>query len=466
MKFLVLIAILLAPALSSIAQNDTIYHLSLKGAQQVALKNYYTSKNAALDIEIANKKVWETTAIGLPQVSANVQGAYTPKLSSSIEEFSSLTMLGSWMYGADQALYDLTGDNGFGQIPDPGEASSVSTDDMKWSLAGTITVTQLIFNGSYIVGLQSAKVYRKISELNQEQVTLEVNELISNSYFNVLVAYENKRILDSTFTIMNTSLNEMRAMGTQGFVDETDVDQMALSVANIKSSLNMIDRMVTISENLLKNNLGLKATDKLDLTDNLDMLINNIAYEQLLSKEFVLDNNVTYAILNNQVKSSELLLKLDKSAYLPDLAAFYQYQKEFNENAFTFTPPHTIGVALNIPIFNSGSKNARVSQSKLELIKAINTRDQMGNAITLNFENTRSTLITAYETYLNEKNNLDLSKRIFQRSIIKFSNGMISSIDLSQIQSQFFASETSYYKAVLELNSAQNELLKMLTELK
>jgi len=466
MKFLVLTAVLLRLTISGIAQNDTIYHFSLKEAQQFALENYYTSKNAALDIQIANKKVWETTAIGLPQISANVQGAYTPKLSASIEEFSSLTMLGNWMYGADQALNSLFPDDGFGQIAQPDGSSSTSTDDMKWSLAGTITVTQLIFNGSYIVGLQSAKVYKKISELNQEQVALEVNELISNSYFNVLVAYENKRILDSTYKVMNASLNEMKAMGNQGFVDETDVDQMALSVANILSSLSLIERMVTISENLLKNNLGLHVSNKLELTDDLDKLVDNIAYEQLLSKEFVLENNVTYAILNNQVKSSELLLKLDKSAYLPDLAAFYQYQKEFNDNAFSFTPPHTIGVALNIPIFNSGSKNAKVAQSKLEWVKATNTRDQMANAITLNYENSRSTLISAYETYLNEKKNLDLSKRIFQRSIIKFSNGLISSMDLAQIQSQFFSSQTSYYKAVLELNSAQNELLKMLNELK
>jgi outer membrane protein TolC len=460
---LILAIITILGMLSVQAQTDTVYKFTLLQAQEYAITHYFQSKNAKLDIEIAKKKVWETTAIGLPQISASISGSYTPQLAGSIEQFSSLSMLGLWMYGADQALLDLTGDNQFGYISEPETVESIDPIDMKWSLNGTLTVSQLLFSGSYLVGLQSAKVYKNISELSNEKTELEVRELVSNSYFALLVARENKIILDSTYSNLLTVFNEMKAMFGQGFIEQTDLDQMEITVSNVKISLDMIRRMTSISELLLKTQVGIGLDVSLELSDNLNDLIADFSVEKLILANMEVENNIDYKLLDNQVKASELLLKLDKSAYLPDLAAFYQYQKEFNENAFTFTSPHIIGVSMNIPIFGSGSKMAKVSQKKLELEKSQNNRDQLANSLMLDFLNSKSALVNAKDKFETEGKNMELGKRIFKNALIKYSNGMISTTDLTQIQNQYFTAQSNYYNALQGLITAKNKLEKLLS---
>lgn len=466
LKILTLFAFSLGLITAQYAQNDSVYRFSLTEAQDFGIENYYQTKNAALDIEAAKKKVWETTAIGLPQVSGKIQGSYTPELTETVESFSSFGSLFDWMYGADQALYNLTSDPAFGNIPQPQAQEPVNPDDMKWSMNASLTVSQLLFSGSYIVGLQSAKVYKNISALNKIKTDQDVKEMIANSYYNVLIAEENKIILQQTYDNLGKTFAEMEAMQKQGLIEDTDVDQMELTVSNIKSSLDMITRLSDISINLLKTQLGININSKLELTDNLDMLTGNLSYESLLTKEFNTDNNVTIALLENSVEAQKLLNKLDKAAFLPDLAAFYMYYNEFNENAFSFNPPHTLGVTMNIPIFSSGQRLSKVSQSKIEYLKAENTLEQVSQAMIVDFQNSKSALIAASEKYDTEKKNLELSKRIYDKTLIKFNNGMTSSLDLTQVQNQYFTSQTNYYGSLQELISAKNKLEKLLADIR
>ena len=451
-------------ASGSFAQTDSVYRLSLLQAQEFALTNNQSILNADLDVESAKKKVWETTAIGLPQASATISGSYTPKLSASIEDFSSLSSLGFWMFHADSVLGNISDDPTLGNIENPGMPEQTDPNDMKWSLNATATVSQLLFSGSYLVGLQSAKVYKGLSEMNRVKSRQDVLESIKNSYFSVLIARENQSILDSTYQNLTKTLTDIQAIGKQGFIEETDVDQMQITVTNVKTSLDLITRLADIAEKLLKIQLGLNIDAHLELTDNMGNLINSIAYEQLLLADFVIENNINYQMLQSQVKVSELLLKLNKAAYLPDLAAFYQYQKEFNENAFSFTPPHIIGASMSIPIFSSGQRNSKVVQAKIELEKAQNTMEQASNGLKLEYYSSRSSLIAARDKFASEAKNLELAKKIYNRGLIKFQNGVISSTDLTTIQNQYLTVQSNYYQVIQELVSSKNRLEKILSK--
>lgn len=439
------------------AKADTL-KLSVAQALQFALENNQSILNANLDIEAAKKKVWETTAIGLPQVTGKIGYQYTPEL-TAISGFNSLF---GWMHDADQALNTLQpGNPAFGYIPAPGPPAD--PDDMKWSLAGTVTFSQLIFSGSYIVGLQSAKVYKSLSELNQVKSKHDVLESVNNSYISVLIARENKLILDTTYNLLNKTYADMKAMNGAGFIEETDLDQMQITVSTLKSSLDLITRLADISEKLLKIQLGMSLETPLVLTDSLAPIINTLTIEQLVAADFVLENNVDYKMLDAQVKSYALILKLRKSEFLPDLAAFYQYQKEFNDKAFTFTPPHAIGVQMNIPIFGSGQKLSRVSQAKIDLLKAQNTREQMANNLMLDYYSSKSTLLNAYDKFNTESVNMKLARKIYDRALVKYTNGVISSTDLTQIQNQYLTAQSSYYQSLQDLIAAKSKLQKILT---
>lgn len=448
---------------NSSAQNDSLLKFSLAEAQSYAVENFYSSKNAMLDIEKANKVVQETRAIGLPQITANGSFQYTPTLSPTIKSFTGLNSLGSWMYGVDQLLNQQYPNQGFGQIPAPESVSPVSDNDLKWSLSGSITASQLIFSGSYLVALQSTKVYKSLSDLSWAKSVQDVSESVKNAYFNVLIARENLKILDSTYKNLEKTLFEFKAIGQQGLVDQIDVDQLELTTANVKISLDLLTRLTDMADKLLKIQLGLNIDQEISLTYDLNTLVNELAYENLLLADFVLENNVDYKMLNTQVKSYELLLKLNKTNYLPTLSGFYQYYKEFNDNAFSFTPPHIIGASLSIPIFTSGSNSAKVAQAKIDLIKAKETKEQLSSAIKLDFYNSKSQLIAAKDKYDANTKNLELAKKIYDNSVIKYKNGFISSTDLTQVQNQYLESQSNYYLSLQELISATNKMQKLLT---
>jgi len=423
-------------------KTDTL-KLSVVQAQQFAVQNNRSILNANLDIEMAKKKVWETTASGLPQVNATVSAQYILTMPAFYEQFIAPNFTG---------------------VPDSAQRVKKALDDMRFSGTFDVQVSQLIFSGAYIVGLQASKVYKSLSELNKIKSVQDILESISNSYFMILIARENALILDSTRQNLEKTLSQMTQMKNQGFVEETDVDQLSITLTNIKSSLDMIRRQGNIAEKLLKIQLGVDWDQKMQLTDSLQSIIRSTTYGQLLLADFVLDNNVSYQMLNTQVKSSDLILKLRKSECLPDIAAFYQHEELLNSKAISFTPPNLIGVKATIPIFSSGARYARIKQAKMDLQKSINNRNETADMLKLQFYQSKSTLVSAKDKYESDKSNLDLSEKIYKRSLIKMQNGMISSIDLTQIQNQFLNSQSNYYQSIQNLITEKNKLEKLLTK--
>ncbi len=439
------------PALLSAQENKGPISLSLKQAQEYALQNNKSILNANLDVEAAKKKVWETTTMGLPHVDAKVSTSYILTMPAFFEQFLRPGIEASVPQGADhdRKVEDLL---------------QKSLDSMRFSGTLDLTVSQLIFSGSYLVGLQASKVYRSLSELNKVKSTQDVLESVTNSYFMVLVAKENALLLDSTRLNVEKTLTEISAMYQQGFVEETDADQLKITLTNLKSSLDMIRRQIDIAERLLKIQLGIPIDQQVALTDNLPDLINAMTYDQLLLADLVLDNNVSYQMLEAQVKSSELIVKLRKSETLPTIAAFYQHEELLNTNSISFTPPDLVGLTVSIPIFNSGERWSKIKQAKMELQKSKNTLTQTSDMLRLEYYQSKSALVSAKEKFESDKSNLELSRKIYNRGLIKFQNGVISSIDLTQLQTQYLTAQSAYYQSLQSLITEKNKLEKILTK--
>lgn len=444
----------LIPAIMSAQENPQTgpIRLSLKQAQEYALQNNKSILNANLDVEAAKKKVWETTTMGLPQISATVSTSYILTMPAFFEQF---------LRPGIEAKYPAETPNRQSIVENELQKS---LDSMRFSGTMDLTVSQLIFSGSYLVGLQASKVYRSLSELNKVKSIQDVIESISNTYFMVLLAKENASILDSTRINVEKTVTEITAMNKQGFVEETDVDQLNITLTNLKSSLDLIRRQVDISEKLLKIQLGIPIDQPIELTDPLVNLISSITYDQLLLADLVLDNNVSYQMLEAQVKSSELMLKLRKSETLPTLAAFYQHQELLNTNSISFTPPDLIGLTVNIPIFSSGERWSKIKQAKMELQKSRNTLDQTADMLRLEYYQSKSGLLSAKEKFESDKSNLQLSRKIYDRALIKYQNGVISSIELTQIQNQYLTAQSTYYQSIQSLITEKNKLEKILTK--
>ncbi|MBI9054697.1 MAG: TolC family protein [Bacteroidales bacterium] len=445
------------------AQTDSTLSLNLKDAQTYAIENNLGLENSRLDIEAAEKKVWETTAIGLPQVSGKVDYQYIPgNIPTANFGADSTTMLlynyilsslSSEGYSPSQELED--------KLNTPAEPFTLGT---KNSTTYGITVSQLVFSGEYIVGLQASKTYLQISKLNHEKQELDLRANVLNSYISILILEDNLSIINSSLNNIESLVNETKKMNEQGFLESTDVDQLQISLNTLTNSRNTVQRQIDISYMLFKILLGTDLETKLVL--NQDM---NSIYDEIVGKSvnegFDMANNVDYKMLDNQVKISELSLKREKTKYLPTISAFYNYQDKTNKAAFDFTIKHIIGVGLNMPIFSSFQRNAIVQQAKIEYQKSLNNQILLEKNLTTQAQQLRFNYQSAIEKYNVTQQNVDLSKNVFDNTTQKYKQGMVSSMDLTQANNTYLQSQSDNTNALFELFQTKIKLEKILNEL-
>jgi outer membrane protein TolC len=423
------------------AQVDSIIRFSLVEAQDYAINNFYVSKNAKLDIEAAKKKVWETTAIGLPQVKASANYALIPGTIPSIDFVSSMT-----------PIFDAF------NIPDSlrptGTESPIAS---RTSLTYGVTVSQLIFSGEYIVGLQASKIFKAISEQTNTKTEIGLKQSVAETYYSILVLEKNRSILEHTLNNLRENLDQMKKTYASGLTDDTGVDQIDLMVKRTDNSLKTLDRQIEILKKVFKYQIGAVSEIDIELTDNLDQLITlNIINDS--TYKFILEDNIDYQMLNNREKSMKLLMRREQTTFLPTIAGFYQYQDKTNKAMFDFTIKHIIGIGAEIPIFTSGSRMVKVSQARIELEKARNMKEQEIERIQMQADQATYDYRSSLEKYFNEKENFDLSEKVYNKTTVKFKEGLVSSLDLSLINTQFLQAQMSYAMAMQELLSAKVKL--------
>jgi len=410
---------------------ETPQNFSLQEAIDFALENNRQAKNAALDIDAAKQQKWETTATGLPQVNASVDYQNLIK-----QQFESV---------------DFNQDG----IPDFGAKNSVNA---------SATLNQLIFDGSYLVGLQSAKVYLEISKNAKEKTDLEVRKAVINAYGNVLMAEESVSILENNIKILQKNLNETTKIYENGLEEEESVEQLQITLSSVQSNLNNTKRLKILAYQMLSITLGLDYNTPVTLTDDLENLtVKNILQEGIEDAD--VKNTIDYKIAANDKTSKELLLKLEKSKALPTLSAFLSGAYIGNNNEFKFLSNEqkwigtaTFGASLNIPIFSSGMRSAATQRAKINLDKAEIILDETEQQLKLQIEAAKSDFILATEEYENKKENLNLAERIESKNQTKFFEGVGSSFELRQAQTQLYTAQQEFLQAMLDVINTKAEL--------
>src|ERR1035437_9384319 len=403
--------------------------LSLQEAQDFALQNNRAVRSSKIDINHAEKQVWENLATGLPQfsVAANYLHQFVvPQLNlGPVLDVNSLP-------DGNITKSDLT--NAY--INSPPFSLGVHNNTVV-----DFTVSQLIFSGEYLVGLQATKVVKEMTEKSLEKTENETKESVAGTYHLVLVLGENEK----------------------GLNEETDVDQVKISKSNIQTLITSIESQKQITLKLLKYQLGLNFDQNIELTDSLPGIIEQGKTQYLTSTAFDVNNSADYQLINYQEKISALMLKREKSKYLPTIAAFYRHEEQTNMPAFNFAVKDVVGASLNIPIFTSGMRNARVSEAKFDLAKADLAKENAGQGLIMEFETAKSNYQTAYSNFITNRESMDLSKKVYDKTVIKYKEGVSSSFELTQNQNQFLTAESNYYNSVLSLLNAKAKLDRILS---
>jgi outer membrane protein TolC len=436
MKKIILSIILVFNLIFLLAQENSF---SLEEAVDYALKNSYATSNAELDIKKAEKKKWETTTIGLPQINATVD--YQNFIKQSV------SLIPAEFFGGA-----------------PGEFAEVAFGT-KQNINASATLSQLLFDGSYLIGLQSAKVFLKISELAKVKTDQSVREAVIGAYDNVLLTKETIDVLSNNLKIINKNIADTEQIYNNGFAEEQDVEQLKITQATLKNQLNRSSRLLSVAKNMLKISMGIPIDKPISLTDTLETLALKNTDLDLYNSAFNLDNHIDFKIANNSVKASELLMKFEKSKALPSLSAFINYAQAANNNDFKFFNSDQkwfgsslFGVSLNVPIFSSFKRDSKTQQAKIALQQSHIKLDETSQKLKLQVDISRTNYQFAIDNYQTIKDNLALAKRIEKKEQIKFFEGMSTSFNLSQAQNQLYTIQQQYLQAIVEIINAKVKL--------
>lgn len=441
-KKIIFTAVILIAVNQLTAQNT--YMFSLDEAIEYAMENNYDVIYSEKNIEAAKQQMREATAFGLPQIDGSLDYTDNIALPTSVVpgEF-------------------------FGE---PGQDLEIQFGT-KYSMNAGLYASQLLFSGTYIVGLQTAKIFMEKASVDFFRDKVAVKQQVANSYYNVLSAKEALWVVDTTLAVTKKLAEETRLTYEVGFAEDIDVDQLELLVADLEASKVYLNNQLSITNAFLKFYLGLGDQDTVILKDNMSKLIAERQASTIMSQPFNYNNNVDYVSLSKQKEIRYMQVKLEKSSYMPSLNASINLMANAQRNSWDFFnsdgkwySSSAFGVNLIVPIWSSGQRNAKVKQAKIAYEQIDVMEDQLITSLNLQYQAARSEYLNAYTVYKNKGSARKVAEKIFNTTSIKFSEGMASSLDILNTQNQFLSAEQDYINAALSLLKAGQELEKLLTK--
>ncbi|HCV82943.1 MAG TPA: transporter, partial [Zunongwangia profunda] len=403
-------------SLSSYAQETNeipeSYSFSLEEAIRYGLAHNVEALNAQRDIAISLKQKWEIIAQGLPQLSGAVD--YQNYIKQPVQLLPA----------------EITGG-------EPGTFIPV-TFGTQQSMNATATWNQIIFDGSYLVGIQSAKTLLQITENAKTKTDQEVKKGIINAYGNVLLAEENAAILKNNVESVQQTYDETKLTFENGLAEEEDVEQLEITLLTLKNNLNRSQRMADIAYEMLNITLGLPVETNLTLTEELEELAIQYFDLSILQENTPVEENIDFRIAKNTAESAEIEVKLEKAKALPSLTGYVNYGYQGFSEKFTFLNDNQeyfnqsiLGISLNIPIFSSGMRSARTQQKKIALEQALADLEYTKNEVKQQINSAKTEYEYSLDNYEVQKKNLDLAERIENKNKIKFKEGVASSFELN-----------------------------------
>ena len=408
-------------------QSDTVAAFSLKQALDYAQNHQVSILNARIDEDIAKNTVKQTIGIGLPQLSGNAN-------------FQDFIVLPTSL---------LPGDF-FGM---PGTQVPVQFGVKYQSLVG-LDLNQLLFDGSYLVGLQASKTFRELSSKNLTRTRIETAVAVTKAYYSVLVSNEQLNLIDANLDRLRKSLSDTEALFKNGFVEKIDLDRLTVFKNNLETERENVIRLLALNVNLLKFQMGMTVNSRLTLTDS----INNLQADQAVvaRDSSAYRNRIEYSLLETQKKLNEFDLKRYKSQFLPSLSAFGNTSQSFQSNNFSelFSsnfPSTIIGLRLSVPIISGGIKLSQVRNAKLVILKTRNDLVNLQNGINLEVEQAQTTYANSLKSLDNQKRNMDLAQEVLRVSKIKYEQGVGSSIEVTSAETSLKEAQNNYINALYDL---------------
>lgn len=415
----------LFPLMGLQASQDTTLQLSLLDAQKYAVEHNYSLQNASLEVKAAEAAKWQTFSTMLPQVSGT---------------FDYSNMLG----------YEMN----FGMMSVP------------MNPYGSLGVSAAVsISAQQITGTLLTSISAQMSDITYKQTEQTIRASVKSVYASILVMNDILSLLDSTLVNMQVLERSTIESVKAGAAEQIAADQLSVQVAQMQNTINSNKRSLKMLYNSLLLQLGENVNTQLVLTSTIDQIIDVEKSVGLTTQGLRLEDNYDYQLLQQSERVSKLQLTDSWLKFTPTITAFYQYSNKTyfgKDEGMNMTPPNMVGASFNLPIFQSGSRAAAIKQAKFAHQQTLNTKQQTEDALQVQYSQLCFDLITAVETYLIQKRNLDVTKRVFDNTTEKYKYGAASNLEVTNASNDIITAQSNYVQAVLSVVNAQVELEKIL----
>lgn len=439
---------LLAILLSFVPLHAQDSNFSLEQAVDYAIKHNINIKNAQLDAVSAEARIGEIRAAGLPQLNA------------AVSLTNNIIIPRFFLPGG--SLDPNT----------PADAPPVALEfGIPWQGAASANLNQLIFNGSYFIGLKAAATYRELAQKNTTSSKVQVAESVTKAYYSAQVAEERAKLLDLNISRVDSLMRETKAMNESGFVELLDVNRLEVQINNLQTERQKVQNLIELSYALLKYQMGMPANETIRLTDDINAVNVDSLRTVSANSDLSYENRIEYSLLNTQGKLADLDLRNVRSGYLPSVAASLGYG--YNVGADKFSQVFTnnwfnnmvLAVNLNIPIFDGFTKKYQINQKKIAIDKVKNNQTLLKQSIDLENNQASISIKNAFATLETQKRNLTLAEEIVRVSKIKYKEGVGSNIEVINAESSLKEAQTNYFTALYDLMIAKVDLSRARGEL-
>ncbi len=421
------------------------HNLTLQQCLEYAYANQDSMKNARLDIESANYKVKETIGLGLPQVNGT----------ASFQDYLKVPQIPfpNFGYLLQNILYEqkVQTQNGLAEAP-TGSPTTLFGFQQKYNANYAINVSQLVFSGTYLVGLQASKTFKELFQKNFTRTKVQTEVSVTKAYYQVLVNREQLRLLDANLNQLKRQLTETTELNKQGFVERIDLDRIQVLYNNLATTRENTVRLLDLGVQLLKFQMGMPIKENLELIDKLESVSLDTT-TTVAADTAAYQKRIEYSLLETQRRLNLLDIKRIKSLGLPSLAAVGSagnaYQNNSFGNLFNLNLPSVfVGLQLNVPIFSGFQRTNQIRQAKIAVLKSENILNSVKNGLMLQQEQSRINYVNGIQSLNNQKSNMALAQEVLRVSRIKYEQGVGSSIEVTQAQTALEQAENNYIQAL------------------
>jgi outer membrane protein len=453
--FRLVLAIFLVPVAVT-AQDQKpgeIMELSLQQAIDYTLSHQSAIQNAQLDQKIAKQKINEITGVGLPQINGSFElQDFVIRPTSIFPDFIT------------PATYGVLLKEGL--IPPSHFPTQIGSFPVqfgtKYQASGGVSVSQLIFDGGFFVGLKAAKVYSQLAQKTTDRSRIEAVEAITKAYYGVVINNEHRKLLTANISRLQKIYEDTKAYNESGFAEKIDVDRLKVQLNNLNVESEKVDKFLEVSVNLLKFQMGMLVNTNVKLTDTL-------TYTQLSGSapNTEYNNRIEFSLLQTAKELYSLDVKRNQAGYLPSLVAYGNLSTQALRNQFDFGSSNQrwfateiLGAKLTVPIFDGLQKNARIQQAKLTLQKTKNDENNLKNLIDFQVQSAKITYENSYKTVEEQKQNMELAQEVARVTQIKYKEGVGSNLEVVTAETSLRESQTNYFDALYSLIIARTDFLK------